>query len=92
MNETEFLDLLGGIQIAAERAAFATNELINDYGFSVNPDPKKALIFGRGIDKTGEAEQSFSWYMEYNRVYTLVEIANDYITEIKKLAASAVKA
>lgn len=92
MNEQVLISKLEDIHTLAMRAEFAANELINDYGFFKAPNPIKALGFARGTDKSEEAKQAFKWIMEYHRIYTLVEIASDYIAKIEKLASNVVDA
>lgn len=86
MNNLELLDLLGNIQSLAERAELVTSELICDYGFAKSPNPQKALAYNNGKGNTTENRQSFTWYAEYKRIYTFIEIANDYIQKIERLA------
>lgn len=85
-------DKVEEIRLLAERASFVTSELINDYSFAKEPDPAKAAAYISGCDKSIEAEQAFTWVRAYSRVFTLMEIAFDYISGIEKLAAAAVKA
>lgn len=84
MNEIALQDRFSQIQIAANRAATVLYELINDYGFRENPSPAKALEIS--VDCSIEAKQSFQWFAEYGRIYTFIEIASDYVSEIEKLA------
>lgn len=84
MSEIALQDRLSQIQMAADRAATILYELIDDYGFIENPSPAKALEIS--VDDSIEAKQSFQWFVEYDRIYTFIEIASDYVSEIKKLA------
>lgn len=84
MNEIELFACLCLIQEMANRASFVLNEFIVDYGFTENPNPAKALELG--ADASIEAKQSFQWFLDYNRIYTLIEIASDYVEKIEKLA------
>lgn len=90
MNETELRSELEKNQTLAERAEFATLELISDYGFAKSPNPQKAIACISEKDSSTEAVQSFTWFAEYSRICTLIEIASDYIEAIKNLAESAV--
>ena len=89
MNTVELLDKLDDIKALAKCAAFATSEFITDYGFAKNPDPQKAFACSTGENSTIECMQSFRWYAEYERIFTLIEIADDYIHKILKLANAA---
>ncbi|MDE6021150.1 MAG: hypothetical protein K2H01_09190 [Ruminococcus sp.] len=86
MNNLELLDLLGDIRSLAERAELVTLELICDYGFAKSPDPLKAIAYSNGKGNTAENRQSFTWYAEYEHIFTFIEIANDYIQKIERLA------
>ncbi len=87
MNTVKLLDRLDDIKELAKCAELATWELIADYGFATNPDPQKALDYLNGKSSTIESMQSFMWYAEYERIFTLIEIADDYIHKILKLAS-----
>lgn len=86
MSNLELLDRLDDIQALAKCAEFATLEFMDDYGFAKNPDPQKALACCTGKDSTIENIQSFKWYAEYERIFTLIKIADDYIYKILELA------
>ncbi len=86
MKTIELLDRLDDIKALAKCAEIATSEFIADYGFAKKPDPKKALAYSTGESCAIESLQSFKWYSEYERIFTLIEIADDYIHKILKLA------
>ncbi len=88
MNTVKLLDRLDDIKELAKCAELATWELISDYGFATSPDPQKALENLTGESSTIESVQSFRWYAEYERIFTLIEIADDYIHKILKLASA----
>lgn len=84
MNEIELFDCLCLIQEMANRVSFVLNEFIVDYDFTEPPNPAKALELS--ADASIEAKQSFQWFLDYNRIYALIEIASDYAEKIEKLA------
>ncbi len=85
MKTVELLDRLDDIKALAKCAEIATSEFIADYGFAKKPDPQKALACLTGKSSTIESIQSFKWYSEYERIFTLIEIADDYICKILNL-------
>jgi len=85
MKTVELLDRLDDIKALAKCAEIATSEFIADYGFAKKPDPQKALACLTGKSSTIESIQSFKWYAEYERIFMLIKIADDYIYKILKL-------
>ena len=84
MESMKLVDKLECIQEMANRASFVLGELVCDYGFSEPPNPAKALEFNTGASI--EAKQSFQWFLDYSRIYTLIAIASDYVEKIETIA------
>ena len=61
-----------------DKVSFLVSEWIVDYGFSENPDPYKAIAWGKNQDEDIHATQSAKWFWEYNRIYELIEMIHDY--------------
>lgn len=78
-NET----IMSEVTLKLDRARLILGDWLDDYGFNQEPNPRKAVEWGgtmrneEGHDKEGE--QSFKWFIEYNRIYKFIEIVMDYV-------------
>lgn len=75
-----------------KKASMMLDDWTQEYGFVHRPDPEKAIEYGLGKSEKGdrESEESFSWFHEYNRIYTFIDIVSDYVYESRKLLETAV--
>lgn len=77
-------------KVKLDKAEMLLNRWVQDYSFAKMPDPRAAVARWSGADKSQEAEQAAKWFYEYNEIYTIVDIAFDYLLEAKKILNEAI--
>ena len=73
-----------------EKADTLLSYWTQDYSFAEKLDPRAAIAYWSGSDKSQEAEQAAMWFWEYNQIFTIVDIAFDYLLETKKILNEAI--
>ena len=74
-----------------EKAETILSRWVQDYSFAEKPDPRAAVAWWSGTNKSREAEQAATWFWEYNQIFTIVDIAFDYLLEAKKILNEAIE-
>lgn len=74
-----------------EKADTLLSYWTQDYSFAEKPDPRAAIAYWSGSDKSRNAEQAATWFLEYNQIFTIVDIAIDYLLEAKKILNEAIE-
>lgn len=78
-------------EVKLDKAEMLLNRWVQDYSFAKKPDPRAAVACWSGSDKSQEAEQAAKWFWDYNQIFTIVDIAFDYLLEAKKILNEAVE-
>jgi hypothetical protein len=70
-----------------KKATTILSQWEEEYSFSENPDPRAAIEYSGNLtnDKHKRGQQSHTWIFEYDRIWTLVSIASDYVSESKRI-------
>lgn len=77
-------------KVKLDKAETILSHWVQDYSFAEKPDPRAAIAYWSGSDKSQEAEQAAKWFWEYNQIFTIVDIAFDYLLEAKKILNEAI--
>lgn len=77
-------------EVKLYKAETILSRWVQDYSFADKPDPRAAVAWWSGSDKSQEAEQAAKWFYEYNEIYNIVDIAFDYLLEAKKILNEAI--
>ena len=78
-------------EVKLDKAETILSRWVQDYSFAEKPDPRAAIAYWSGSDKSQEAEQAAKWFYEYDEIYTIVDIAFDYLLEAKKILNEAIE-
>ena len=90
----ELFETRTGIEYALvklEKADTLLSYWTQEYDFAEKPDPRAAIAYWSGSDKSRNAEQAATWFLEYNQIFTIVDIAFDYLLEAKKILNEAIE-
>lgn len=71
--------------VKLDKADTLLNHWTQEYGFSEKPDPRAAVAYWSGANESREGEQAATWCWEYKKIFTVVEIAFDYILKAKEI-------
>jgi len=80
-------EIIDNLKHNINKVDFILDDLTQDYSFPEKPDPRAAIEYmrKRSLDSTNKhGEQSAKWYHEYNRIFNLLNISQDYITTIRE--------
>lgn len=69
------------------RISFMLNEWVEKYDFLNKPDPRAALEYAKNMATSTDlhGKQSLMWFWEYNRIFTLVDVALEYAINADKI-------
>ena len=90
------LSTIEDANLKIEYARFLIGDWLEDYSFRENPDPNLALKWLHTISEkpycerpAEEGQQSAKWFMEYDRIFKIVNIAFDYIVDAHNILIKA---
>lgn len=82
---------MGYADVELDKAETILRRWVQDYDFAKKPDPRAAVAYQNGTDNSREAKQASEWCWDYNHIFTIVDIAFDYILEAKKILNKAIE-
>lgn len=90
-------NLIFNCSVDIDKAAMILSHWTQEYGFSEKPDPRAALRWGSQVpnqnnDKDKEhGKESFKWFLEYDSIYSFIDIVSDYVYKTQQALEGGLK-
>ena len=84
--------LINSLEFKIDKAKLLLDEWGKSYVFHKAPDPIESIKYGSSKEPCNEsahAQQSYRWFIDYDRICAFVEMATDYITSAQGIIAKA---
>lgn len=79
--------LINSLEYGISKAKLLLDEWAKSYVFYKAPDPLAAINYGQSekpCNESAHAQQSYKWFIDYDRVCTFIEMATDYVTAAQR--------
>ena len=83
------LELMEELKKNNKRIGFLLSEWIGDYSFYERPDPHKAIKWLHSDYEGKGNKEAAKWFIEYNRIHDLVDMAFEYVMLSEKAIEEA---
>lgn len=79
-------NLIEELRYKIKKASFLLSDWKEDYSWNEKPCPYLAIEYSEGVIGEGDpgsrkAKNSLKWFWEYNRIFELIDIADNYVLD-----------